>query len=752
MTNKIRIIFMKKLFNYLSFIFFMVSAVCCNNKTSNHVIHHHEDKPFIQDYSIKYSVQDDKTELYTVASDRNGYIQIFSSAGLLRPSGGEFLFPGKLVNDFHYRPTSDKKIAGIKTYLDQLVYLDDTAVFSNAWAGNLYAKHDNPDAHIFEGGKDFTFLVSDGRKLILLNDEDKLWETDYNEEIREIKYDQITNYFWILGNRGISTLDPVKKEMKKVLEREDIFCIEPVSGDIYAGTSGGYFVIDGITGNTDSEIHNKLPCPEITVIREINDNIWMGSKRGAFKLRKNDGKFDYYASRRWLPSDHVKDISAGPDNSVLVLTDKGLSRICYKKMTLYEKAEFYDKQVRERHIRHGFNATITGIINGDITTGSLADSDNDGLWTSMYLAGQALRYSVTESEEALKNISESLDALERLYTINPVPGFPSRSFERRGYKYADKPWRRAEDPEWDWKSTTSSDEAIGHIFAFGIIAEVVDKPEIREKAIMLIDTLMSHVVRNDFYLIDWNGEPTLWGKWNPDYVNARPVMVGDRKLNSSNIIGMLQTAYHFTGKEKYRDTAFYLMREHGYLENLMRPMREIGPAPETADILSRMLSEGWNHSDDEMYYCGYWGLYRYAFNDTLKAKYREAIIDHWETERPEKEGLWNIMTAITGVDDFDLEEAVWYLQEYPLDLTDWSVINSHRKDIEFIDQNFRGQTIKEVLPPDELPVSRHNANRFRLDDNGEGRSEYSAGDIWLLPYWMGRYLGVIGKPVEQKAN
>ena len=37
---------------------------------------------------------------------------------------------------------------------------------------------------------------------------------------------------------------------------------------------------------------------------------------------------------------------------------------------------------------------------------------------------------------------------------------------------------------------------------------------------------------------------------------------------------------------------------------------------------SKMLSDGWNHSDDEMYYCGYWGLYRYAFNDTLKAKYK----------------------------------------------------------------------------------------------------------------------------------
>jgi hypothetical protein len=33
-----------------------------------------------------------------------------------------------------------------------------------------------------------------------------------------------------------------------------------------------------------------------------------------------------------------------------------------------------------------------------------------------------------------------------------------------------------------------------------------------------------------------------------------------------------------------------------------------------------------------------------------------------------------------------------------------------------------------------------------LDDDGGGKSEYSAGDIWLLPYWMGRYLKVISEP------
>jgi hypothetical protein len=478
---------------------------------------------------------------------------------------------------------------------------------------------------------------------------------------------------------------------------------------------------------------------------EIDGKVWFGSGRGAFMLR-DDNKFNYYASERWLPSDLVIDITKGPEKSVLILTDKGLGQICTKQMTLYDKAMFYDKQVRQRHIRNGFNATVSSMVNGDVTTGSMSTSDNDGLWTSMYLAGEVFRYAVTKSENALLNVRESLDAMERLYTINPVPGFPSRSFERRGYKYKDKPWRRADDPEWDWKSTTSSDEAIGHIFAFAAIAELIDIPELQEKAIVLIDTLMGHVVENDFYMVDWDGKPTQWGRWNPDYVNARPVMVGDRKINSSNIIGMLQTAYHFTKKEKYKEAAFYLINEHGYLKNLMCPMSEIGMAPENADDLSKDLSDSWNHSDDEMYFCGYWGLYRYAFNDSLKVMYKKAIVDHWESERNEKEGAWNIMTALVGLEEIDLDEAIWYLQKYPLDMINWTVLNSHRKDIEKLEPNFRKQFTKEVLPASELRISRHNANRFDLDGNGAGSVEYSAGDIWLLPYWMGRYLGVIGEP------
>jgi hypothetical protein len=139
-------------------------------------------------------------------------------------------------------------------------------------------------------------------------------------------------------------------------------------------------------------------------------------------------------------------------------------------------------------------------------------------------------------------------------------------------------------------------------------------------------------------------------------------------------------------------------------------------------------------------------LYPYAFTPELKKQYFHTIKEHWEFERPEKNGLWNLCYAMTGAQQFDQKETIWYLKEFPLDMIEWQVINSHRKDIVPVSPNFRVQTITQVLPPDERPELKHNRNLFKLDRLSNGQSELSAGDSFLLPYWMGRYLGIISAP------
>jgi hypothetical protein len=712
----------------------------------------YKDKPFQQDYSVKYYADTTKAKLLQVSADRNGNIQILSQEGLQHVQDGQFLRPGKIVPNSLYRYLKYKKISAVTSYEKQFTYLTDSVVFSNAWAGTLFSKHSLPGASLLAGGKDKTFLISDGKSLEMNKDSRSLWSGKLpDDDIIGIAFQGTVNQFWILGKKSLYSLSVVDKKLTRRLSGTGFTCFALTSkeSNVTIGTTDGYLTFQISSGKQTGAVNKKLPVTSITALEEINGRIWFGSNEGAFALRQ-DGKFDYYYGERWLPGNRIIDVAEGPKNSVLILSTKGIGQILFKSMTLEDKAMFFEDQVRQRHIRNGFNATLTRMDHGNIATGQMEDSDNDGLWTSMYLGGQIFRYAVTKSPEALENCREAMDAMERLYTINPVAGFPARSFERSGHMkelHDSDRWQHSPEKEWDWKSTTSSDEVIGHIFAFGAMAELVDDPALKKQAIMLIDTVMSHIVKNDMYLIDFDGKPTLWGKWNPSYVNSFPINVGDRKLNSSNIVAMLQTAYHFTRKEKYKKKAFELMTKYGYLENMMRSMKEIGKAPEDADEHAKHMSDGWNHSDDEMYFLGYWGLYRYAFNDTLKAKYKAQIIDHWEAERPEKEGAWNIFTALTGTKEFDLNEAVWYLQEHPLDMISWAIKNSHRKDIELIAPNFRKQTTKEVLPPDERPIQRHNGNTFNLDRLGSnGTSEQSAGDIWLLPYWMGRYLGVISAP------
>ena len=703
--------------------------------------HFYEDRPFIQDSAKKIPLSDELagTKLSAVRCDRDGRILVLSNKGLLQhsPAREGQANDGKLVPDRRYRPLLDMEIRGLDAYQDQFVYLTDEFVLSNAWAGRFCVRHGLPDAELFQMGSDFGFLVAGKGAIGFFSGGKCVDRFETAQPVKQLLFDPTHKRFLILTNSQIAYFVPGEKSTK-VFDGRDLNCFELIDGDstLIIGTAEGYIELDADSFGAKPAVQKKLPCTDIRCVKQIGDSLWFGTSSGAFCLH-NDGRIDYYASKRWLVDDSVIDISKGPDNSVLILSPTGLSVIAFEPMTLQQKAEHFDKLTRERHIRHGLNSELAMTRPGDLSTGTLVDNDNDGLWTAMYLAGELFRYAVTGSDDALQNCYESFEAMEHLFDVNPMKGFPSRSFERAGYQVSDKSrWQESRDPNWTWKATTSSDEIVGHFFAYTIFAEVVPDKQWRDRAIALMDSTMDHIVRNDWYLIDYDGKPTLWGKWNPDYVNKFPKQVGDRRLNSAEIISFLQAAYHFTGKEIYKQKAFELMDKYGYLDNIMIPVSRLSVVPEID------LTTEWNHSDDELAFLSYWNLYKYAFTQELREKYRRAIEDHWEIERPEKNPLWNFIYASTGAADFDLEETIWSLREFPLDTIGWSVRNSHRKDLEFLEPGFRHQTTRSVLPPDERPMSKYNGNAFRLDGGEDGRHEYS-GDIYLLPYWLGRYLKVI---------
>lgn len=710
------------------------------------------DRPYAQDYSVKYYLQDSSIQLRKVLTDNDGRVRILTSAGVFLPYGGKFQYPGQLRPDRSYIPIVSRKIADITLHQGQLVFLDNRAVFSNAWAGKVYGLHQLSSAQRVASSTDFTFLVADNQQIKRIENNTITDEETIDEALLDLIFDAPRNRYLLLLPQRILAYSLATKELTSVFQAKNMTCFALAKDSLFVGTAQGYFSLS--TANFKaSPLQDKLPCQKLTAIAYINGNLWMGSPQGAF-MRRAEGGFNYYFGERWIPSNRILQIVSGPNKTVHILTDRGLGELHFDPITLHDKAMVYEEQVRQRHIRYGFNCDVSTLKNGDLSTFEMGQRDSDNLWTSMYLVSQLFRYKVTGDPKALQNCLESFEAMQRLFSITNMKGYFARGFERHGHhKFKATPWDggmtngwvQAKDSVWDWRGTTSSDQTVGQMFALTLLAQNLNG-EVKQKAIHLMDDLMTNIIENDWYLIDFDGKPTLWGKWNPVYVNGFSKTVGDRKLYSSNIIGFLQTAYHFTKKEIYRQKAYELMQKHGYLENLMRPMAEIGRVEENQGKLAAELSEEWNHSDDEMYFLAYWCLYPYAFTPELKKQYFHTIKEHWEFERPEKNGLWNLCYAMTGAQQFDQKETIWYLKEFPLDMIEWQVINSHRKDIVPVSPNFRVQTITQVLPPDERPELKHNRNLFKLDRLSNGQSELSAGDSFLLPYWMGRYLGIISAP------
>jgi hypothetical protein len=690
------------------------------------------DRPFLQDSSEKVPLASGAAGagLLKVRADRNGRILVLSDKGLLQ------VHVGWLRPDRQDRFLGDADIKDMEVHEGQFIYLTDKLVLSNAGAGRLLVEHQVPGAQRLALGSNSDFLVvGDGQAVLFRQGEPvQKWQTG-EPLVKQVVADTERERYLLVTGRGFQILGPDADD--RALFEMSLNCLAPAhdSRTLLMGTSEGYVRLEPDLSD-HSPMQTRLPCTNITCIRAIGEKVWFGTPQGAFALRP-DGQIDCYASQRWLVDDAVVDIQPGPEQSVLILCKGGLSVIHFRPMTLADKAEHFDRIMRQRHIRYGFNSALALRVPGDLSSGALIDTDNDGLWTAMYLAGELFRYAVTKSDEALRNCYESFEAMERLSPITGIPGFPARTFERAGYEVADKTrWHATADGRWMWKGTTSSDEIVGHFFAYTIFAELAPDEAWRQRAVALMDAIMDHIVRHNWYLVDYDGKPTQWGRWHPEYVNQFPRQVGDRRLNSAEIISFLQAAYHFTGKELYKQKAFELIEKHGYLDNILIPMKGLSRVPGID------LTTEWNHSDDELAFLTYWNLYRYAFTPELREQYRRAIRAHWEIERPEKNPLWNFIYAATGAGEFDLQESIWTLQQFPLDTISWTVQNSHRQDLDFQPSGFRGQTTKAVLPPDERPMSKHNGNAFQLDGGDGGREEF-APDIYLLPYWLGRWLGVI---------
>src|SRR5882672_1714563 len=480
----------------------------------------------------------------------------------------------------------------------------------------------------------------------------------------------------------------------------------------------------------------RWPTTDFTVIAVQSPAItWVGTKQGAIRISGEDKKIEYFAGQRWLPDDHVTGIGF-EDNSTWIETPKGFSRIEYKPMTLSDKSKLFVERIQKRHNRLGLTADSYLRVPGDLSSNQMVSTDNDGLWTAMYVAAEAFRYKVTGETDARDNARRGMQAIIRLESITGIPGFPARSFIKIGVdqKPTDGEWHETPDKIWSWKGDTSSDEIVGHYFVYPIYYDLVADED--EKPILrgVIERITNHILDHNYQLVDLDGKRTLWGFWGPDAIWEDPDETGIRALHIlSHLRVAIYMASNAENRAKFQAVYDNLIKNEKY--HLLTRNQKINIPGIT------------NHSDDELAFLSYYPLLRYETDPKLLEVYKQSLERSWQIERPERNPLWNfIYAAGTGAKDFDRAESLRTLHEIPMDTIEWSVRNSHRLDVPIdpLSDRFGQHQALIVLPYDELPMSKWNGNPYNLDGGGGGNSE-DDGAYFLLPYWMGRYHKLIGE-------
>ena len=301
-------------------------------------------------------------------------------------------------------------------------------------------------------------------------------------------------------------------------------------------------------------------------------------------------------------------------------------------------------------------------------------------------------------------------------------------------------------PGWTWQGDTSSDEVTGHIFAYTMYYEyVATTPEEKELAATLLTNTMSYIVKNDFYLIGVDGKPTTWGIWNPKYINDNPDWFDQRGLNSVQIMCWLAAAESIaqrSGKPSqiYTDAIKTLKTVHQYDLNIINAKI---PIP-TDD----------NYSDDELQHLPLL-TYIVSKSTSLDDTFYISCDRTFNIVKDVQSPLWNLIyvasllsrpktsTPIT-IPDQDFNDGFKTLRQWPMSWVDWPIDNTQRLDI-LVSQypNRRGRRdLVNLLPRDEIAFYRWNADPFEYHQGGNGLS-LAEPTAYLLPYWLGRFLGVL---------
>ncbi len=482
-------------------------------------------------------------------------------------------------------------------------------------------------------------------------------------------------------------------------------------------------------------------------------SMWVGTQKGIVRY-ETDGTHSLRFSRRWLVNDDVRDISFDIEGNAWIATSGGVSAIKREKMSLTDKADFFYDVLMKRHIRSPWIAGQCNLkIAGDTTTWKPEDDDNDGEYTSNYLAMESFRYAVTKDEDAHTKANKAFQFLKLLQDVTSTEGFFARTIVpadwtsvhdgNRSYtdrQLADeliedpraKPvevrWHKSADGKWLWKDDTSSDEMCGHMMGYYFFYELAADDNEKELIRNHVRKIMDYLIANNYNFVDGDGTHTRWGVWSPAQINGDPEWASEKSINSFELLAFLKFAYGITNDKKYQNEYLRLINKEGYLKNISS-LNHINPA--------------WYIFFDETMNCYLFPLLlQYETDPAIKSVY-EKCMDEWYTINKKAEcPLFDFMYVYTRHKKINPVKDIEFLIDTPLDLVDWHINHTAREDINLV----RTPSLEEIQVDQLPPASMRSTVRWDKNPwiaaSGDPHIEREPV-FWLLPYWMGRYLKLI---------
>ena len=708
---------------------------------------------FWQEYHQPFILENaEQNDVRSIAVDQSSNIWIATAAGIFK----------KDKNGNTWSPIIDEASRGpaYAVLADNL-----TSVWLATWNGvyqyrdNQLRKIEGVDAPISVLCKSKEGIYALGPKGVWLYSDDHFQKKNYSvaRSIQNAITDE-NGGLWIATKVGLYHCSENRTILYNDTTQLISAYVEDVStnnkGQLWAVGLGGVSIRQGNQLIKSLTTKDGLPTVYANCIAKAPDgSMWVGTQRGIVRY-ETEGTHSLRFSRRWLVNDDVRDISFDTEGNAWIATAGGVSAIKKQKMTLPDKADFFYDVLMKRHIRDPWIAGQCNLkIAGDTSTWRPEDDDNDGEYTSNYLAMESFRYAVTKDEDARIKANKAFGFLKLLQEVTGTDGFfartivPSdctlvhdgnRTYNERQlaeelindprFKPVEVRWHKSADGKWLWKGDTSSDEMCGHMMGYFFFYELVADDKQKEMIRSHVRNIMDYLMANNYNFVDVDGTYTHWGVWSPDQLNRDPEWASEKSINSFELLAFLKFTYGITQDNKYQNEYLRLINKEGYLKNIAG-LNHINPA--------------WYIFFDETMNCYLFPLLlKYEKDPPIKKVYEE-IMDEWYTINKKAEcPLFDFMYSYARHKKIDSEKDIEFLIDTPLDLVDWHINHTAREDIKLVRTPSMEDVQVDQLPPASMRSTiRWDKNPWAAE-SGDPHVEREPV-FWLLPYWMGRYLKLI---------